>query len=91
MSVGLVVTALPLDRADEHIVYTPTDTTHITRLSVLLYVCMCVSTLGRLLPDAKFVPTAHERLSACPRARNNPAALAWTWNNERPMTMAWPL
>lgn len=25
-SVGLVVTALPLDRADEHIVYTPTQT-----------------------------------------------------------------
>lgn len=47
-----------------------------------------VLTPGRLLPDTKFVPTAHERLSACP----GPETILQLWSgrgaDERPMTMA---
>lgn len=38
--------------------------THTVVVVVVVYAY--ASTLGRLLPDTKFVPTAHERLSACP-------------------------
>jgi hypothetical protein len=66
MSFELVVTALPLDRADE-CMYMRTHGHAYTRLRACVLMCG-VFTLGRLLPDTKFVPTAHERLPACPWA-----------------------
>lgn len=67
---GLLDTALPLDRVGDGADTHPHPSSRM---------CVCVLTLGRLLPDTKFVPTADERLSAGLRTRNDPAALVWTW------------